>query len=107
MSGADEDDAVDTAERELSDDEVRDELPDDLNAAGYVGPYVFPNNNRRRIPGFIYLGLAALCGLAYAGTRDSDPVLVNEGTLIAGAGLALFGIAALVGYRRRRASSAS
>ncbi len=28
---------------------VRDELPEDLNATEYVGPYVFPNNNRRRI----------------------------------------------------------
>ena len=37
----------------------RDELPDDLDAAGYVGPYQFPDNSRRRIPGAIYLGIAA------------------------------------------------
>ena len=40
---------------ELADADVRDELPQDLDAAGYVGPYVFPNNNRRRIPGYLYL----------------------------------------------------
>ena len=33
------------------DDEVTDALPDDLNASEWVGPYVFPNNNRRRVPG--------------------------------------------------------
>ena len=82
--------------RAVSDEDVRDELPDDLNAAGYVGPYVFPNNNRRRIPGFIYLAMAAACGLAYALTRDGDAVLVNEGTLIAGVGLALFGLYSIV-----------
>ena len=36
-----------------------DELPEDLDAAGYVGPYMFPDNNRRRIPGYLYLGIVA------------------------------------------------
>ena len=40
-------------------DEHRDQLPDDLNAAGYVGPYKFPDNSRRRIPGVIYLVISA------------------------------------------------
>ena len=26
------------------DDEVRDELPGDLDPSGYVGPYTFPDN---------------------------------------------------------------
>ncbi|MCP4852327.1 MAG: hypothetical protein GY900_11415, partial [Actinomycetia bacterium] len=45
-----------------ADGDVRDALPDDLDArgAGLVGPYVFPDNDRRRIPGFIYLVLAAV-----------------------------------------------
>jgi hypothetical protein len=74
-----------------SDAEVVDELPEDLDAAGYVGPYVFPNNNRRRVPGYLYLILAALCvaGWAYAG---SDAVLVNDGVLFAGVLLALIGV---------------
>ena len=72
------------------DDEVTDALPDDLNASELVGPYVFPNNNRRRIPGYLYLGIGVLCiaGWAVAG---SDAVLVNEGFLFAGVLLLLLG----------------
>ena len=39
-------------------DEVRDQLPQDLDASGYVGPYQFPDNSRRRVPGAIYLVIA-------------------------------------------------
>jgi hypothetical protein len=42
-------------------DEHRDELPEDLDATAYVGPYVFPNITRRRIPGTMYAALAVLC----------------------------------------------
>jgi len=38
------------AENSKSDAEIRDELPEDLNTAGFVGPYLFHNNNRRKIP---------------------------------------------------------
>jgi hypothetical protein len=75
----------------LSDEDIRDALPADLDAAGYVGPYLFPNNNRRRIPGMLYLAIAALCVAVWFLSKDSDPVLVNEGFLWAAAGLALFG----------------
>ena len=44
--------------------EVHDELPDDLDVSGFVGPYLFPNNNRRRVPGYLYLALAAVCAVA-------------------------------------------
>jgi hypothetical protein len=74
------------------DADVRDELPADLDVAGYVGPYLFPNNNRRRVPGYLYLGCAAAAVLAWAVTRSHDPVLVNGGYLWAAAGLALIGI---------------
>ncbi|MEO2170286.1 MAG: hypothetical protein ABGY25_01125, partial [Acidimicrobiales bacterium] len=47
------------ADAEVSDAEVRDALPEDLDARGLVGPYIFPDNDRRRIPGLIYLLLAA------------------------------------------------
>jgi hypothetical protein len=70
---------------------IRDELPEDLNAAGYVGPYVFPNNNRRRIPGYLYLMIAAGCAAAWALTRSSDPVLINGGFLFAAVLLVLIG----------------
>ena len=38
-----------------------DQLPEELDVTAYVGPYVFPNINRRRIPGVMYAALAALC----------------------------------------------
>ena len=43
------------------DADVRDALPSDLDVTGFVGPYKFPDNSRRRIPGIIYLVIAALC----------------------------------------------
>lgn len=64
-----------------------DELPEDLDVSAFVGPYQFPNNNRRRIPGYIYLGLGALCILVWGVTRGGDPVLVNAGVLYAGVAL--------------------
>lgn len=75
----------------LSDADIRDALPEDLNAAGYVGPYLFPNNNRRRIPAILYWVIAAVCALLWFGARDGDPVLVNGGFLAAAIGLALIG----------------
>lgn len=60
--------------------EHRDELPDDLNAAGYVGPYQFPDNSRRRIPAIIYLVFAAVCVAIWVLGRDSSPI-VNDGWL--------------------------
>ena len=61
-------------------DEHRDQLPDDLNAAGYVGPYKFPDNSRRRIPGVIYLVISAACVVTYLVGRDSVS-WVNDGLL--------------------------
>jgi len=81
--------------RPLSDEDIRDALPDDLDAAGYVGPYLFPNNNRRRIPGIIYLVMAAGCLVLWATHRDGS-VLVNGGFLAAAVGLALFGTYSIV-----------
>ncbi len=75
-----------------TDGEVRDELPDDLDArgAGLVGPYMFPDNNRRRIPGALYLVLA-LVTVAVVKIADGSPMV--DGGLVAGAvGLALFGL---------------
>jgi hypothetical protein len=71
-------------------DEHHDELPSDLDVSGYVGPYTFPNNNRRRVPGLIYLATSAAC-LAFWATRHNGGVLVNSGFLWAAIGLALIG----------------
>jgi hypothetical protein len=78
----------------LSDDDIRDALPEDLNAAGYVGPYLFPNNNRRRLPAVLYWVVAAACVGIWVVGRDS--VLVNDGFLAAAAGLALVGLYSFV-----------
>jgi hypothetical protein len=71
-------------------DDLRDELPDDLNPSGFVGPYQFPDNSRRRWPGVIYLVIAALCVVLYVAAPDL--VIVNEGFLVAAAVLAVVGV---------------
>jgi hypothetical protein len=87
------DDPAEGGPREPSDDEVVDELPDDLDAAGYVGPYMFPDNNRRRIPGYLYLILAAGAVAAWAAV---DSPYVNDGFILAAALLAAFGTYSLI-----------
>jgi hypothetical protein len=79
----------------LSADDVRDALPEDLDASGYVGPYMFPNNSRRRVPGVIYLVLAAGC-LALWLAQSGPQILVNDGYLAAAIGLGLFGTYSIV-----------
>jgi hypothetical protein len=75
---------------ETPDDEYRDELPEELNASGYVGPYSFPNNNRRRVSGVIFAIAGGVCILLYA--LRGQGVLVNRGWLVGG--LALLALAA-------------
>ena len=72
--------------------EIRDVLPDDLNAVGFVGAYDFPDNSRRRVPGYIYLGLAAVCFVAWMVRHNHRPVLVNNGFLLAAGLLATLGV---------------
>lgn len=82
-------------------DEYRDELPEDLDVTGYVGPYAFPDNSRRRIPGFIYLGTAVFCLWLWLAFGDGG-VLVNEGMLVLAVALALVGVFHLTsGWRLR------
>jgi hypothetical protein len=73
-------------------DQIRDELPEDLNASEFVGPYQFPDNSRRRIPGVLYLVLAIVCLIMWLSTRNGDPVAVNKGMLFAAILLGAFGI---------------
>jgi hypothetical protein len=72
--------------------DLRDELPDDLNAAGYVGPYQFPDNSRRRRPGVIYLAIAVVLVAVWLWRRDGMDVLVNDGYLWAAVLLAAVGL---------------
>ena len=75
--------APDTAPEVVSDAEHRDELPEDLDAHGMVGPYLFPNNSRRRIPAVLYAVIGLWC-IAWYGLFGDGGVLVNEGVLAAG-----------------------
>ena len=68
--------------------DFRDQLPEDLNATDYVGVYKFPDNSRRRIPGYIYLGTGvAVVALVLA--IGSDGPFINSGVLTGGVALAL------------------
>ncbi len=73
-------------------DAVRDELPADLNAAGYVGPYKFPDNSRRRIPGTMYLAIGAFCLVLWIVRHDSEPIFVNRGMVVAACLLGAIGL---------------
>jgi hypothetical protein len=75
----------------VSDEEVTDALPDDLDVSGFVGPYVFPNNNRRRVPGYLYVAMAAGCVALWAVKRGDTSSVVNEGLLWAAAALVAAG----------------
>lgn len=74
------------------DDEHRDELPEELDASTFVGPYMFPNNNRRRVPAVLYALFGAAAVVAWLLTRNNDPVLVNGGVLAGGLALVLFAL---------------
>ena len=72
-----------------------DELPEDLQPA-LVDPedYVFPNNNRRRVPGYLYLAIAL--GLVLLVLWRGDGVFVNRGLLGAAAILGAVGTYSLI-----------
>ena len=80
----------------LSDADIRDALPEDLDAAGYVGPYMFPNNNRRRIPAYLYWAMSAITIAVWVARQGSDPMLVNVGVVVAAVVLALIGVYSFV-----------
>jgi hypothetical protein len=71
-------------------DDLRDELPDDLDPTAFVGPYQFPDNSRRRWPGSIYLVIAALCVATFL-AFEGEP-FVNAGFLVAAAVLTVVGV---------------
>lgn len=74
-------------------DEIRDELPEDLNAVDFAGAYKFPDNSRRRIPAVIYAVLAAASAVAWLMSDSATSVVVNDGFLL---GAVLLGAVALV-----------
>ena len=68
-------------------EDAGDALPPELDVSGYVGPYVFPNNSRRRVPGALYAFLGVVSIAVWALTLGSDPNIVNGGFLAAGIAL--------------------
>jgi hypothetical protein len=71
-----------------SKDELRDQLPHDLDVSAFVGPYQFPDNSRRRIPAFIYAIFSVVCLVVWLLARDSNSGTVNNGFVIAAVCLA-------------------
>lgn len=74
---------------------MSDELPEDLQPSLVdQDEYVFPNNNRRRIPGVMYLIIAAaMIGVFVV---RGDAVLVNRGVLLGGIALGVFGLYSII-----------
>lgn len=73
-------------------DDIRDQLPEDLNAVDHVGAYDFPDNSRRRIPGVIYALLALACAVVWKVADSDGSALVNRGLLFAAVLLAVMSI---------------
>ncbi len=75
--------------------EIRDSLPDDLNVTGFVGPYMFPDNSRRKIPALLYLGIAAMCLVLWVMQNANENGLVSDGFLWAAILLGVFSLYSL------------
>lgn len=76
-------------------DDIRDQLPDDLNAVDHVAAYDFPDNSRRRIPGILYGISAVLCLLIWNIGNSNDSVLVNRGLVF---GACLLGAMSIMSF---------
>ncbi len=74
---------------------MADELPEDLDVTAYRGQYTFPDIKRRRIAGWLYLGLGGSCLAAWL-VRGDDPVLVNGGLVVVAVALLLIGVYHLI-----------
>ncbi len=81
----------------VDDGAVTDVLPADLDLSQLESDYVFPNNSRRRIPGYLYLVLAVICFLFWFLTRGDNPVMVNTGVLWAAIGMLGIGLYSIQG----------
>jgi hypothetical protein len=76
-------------------DEIRDQLPEDLNAVDFAGAYEFPDNSRRRIPAVLYAVLAAVSAAVWITADRDTSVIVNDGALL---GACILGFVALVSF---------
>ena len=97
MTDPSTDDAdVALSDAQVSDADVVDVLPEDLDASAAV-LVEFPNNNRRRIPAVIYIAMG-VGALAVSIAKEGSPE-VNAGLAAAGVLLALFGVYGLFAGR--------
>lgn len=80
----------DNVDETVGPEDVRDQLPEDLDRE-FETPYEFPDNKRRRIPGVLYLLIAALT-FAVAMVAGDDAILVNRGVLIGALALGVIGL---------------
>ncbi len=76
---------------DVNSNEIRDQLPSDLDVSAFVGPYQFPDNSRRRIPGYLYLGISTLSLLIWL-ISDQSSGLVNYGFLVFAIAIAAFAV---------------
>jgi len=86
---ADEIDPSDVDDGEQVEVDYADELPEDLDITGLVGPYEFPNNSKRRIASVLYAVIGAIC--IWLGFGVDSP-LVNAGIAVVGIGLVVFAV---------------
>ena len=52
-----------------ADDEIPRPLPEELDVSGFVGPYQFPDNSRRRFPGVMYLVVGVVLVVVWLVTK--------------------------------------
>lgn len=88
---------ADEAKHRSPSGEHRDDLPAELDPSRAAGPYRFPDNSRRRIPGIIYF----VGGVIVAVLASSfEGVLLNDGLLWGGVVLAVVGLVSITsGWR--------
>lgn len=77
-----------------SNEHPSDSLPDDLQPSYGADEYQIPNNDKRKLAGYLYLFTGLVSVLLFVSFSDSP--LVNEGFLISGIGICFFGIYSLV-----------
>lgn len=82
--------------------DLEDDAICEVPRGGSSRRHLFPNNNRRRIPAYLYWVIALICVAIWLGSRGGDPVLVNDGLVFAAGFLALFGVYSFVAGRNLR-----